>query len=261
MTTCRDDKMKVALITEYDGTDFVGFQSQNNGRAVCDVLTAALEEIYQTKIHVEGCSRTDSGVHARGHVSSLDVPFFIPEDKLPIAINAHLPSDLSVRKALYVEEGFSARFNTLGKRYIYRLYSSPLRSPLKDRYSYHTTYKLDVEKMKKAAEFFRGEHDFEAFCAAGGSQTTTVRTIFSVNVFEKDNDIEIEVQGNAFLYNMVRIIAGTLMEVGYGKIEPDEIPSIIKSKDRTKAGRTLPAKGLTLEEVYYDWEAQSLRNV
>ena len=243
--------MKVALITEYDGTDFVGFQSQNNGRAVCDVLTAALEEIYQTKIHVEGCSRTDSGVHARGHVSSLDVPFFIPEDKLPIAINAHLPSDLSVRKALYVEDSFSARFNTLGKRYIYRLYSSPLRSPLKDRYAYHTTYKLDVEKMKKAAELFRGEHDFEAFCAAGGSQTTTVRTIFSVNVFEKDNDIEIEVQGNAFLYNMVRIITGTLVEIGLGKRRPEDMARIIASADRSNAGIIAPAGGLWLDEVFY----------
>lgn len=251
--------MKVALITEYDGTDFVGFQSQNNGRAVHDVLTSALEEIYKTKIHLEGCSRTDSGVHARGHVSSVDVPFYIPEDNLPIAIYAHLPNDLSVRKAVYVKDDFSARFNTLGKRYIYRLYSSPLRSPLKDRYSYHTTYKLDVEKMNIAAKLMEGEHDFEAFCASGGSQVTTVRTLFSVNVFEKDNGLEIEVQGNAFLYNMVRIIAGTLLEVGYGKIAPCSITDIIESKDRKMAGRTLPPQGLTLEEVYYDWESAKVK--
>ena len=238
--------MKVALVTEYDGTEFVGFQSQTNGRAVCDVLTEALEEIYKTKIHVEGCSRTDAGVHARGHVSSLDVPFFIPEDKLPIAVNTHLPSDLSVRKAVYVKDDFSARFNPLGKRYIYRLYSAPLRSPLKDRYAFHTTYKLDVDKMKRAAELFRGEHDFAAFCAAGGTQTTTVRNLFSVNVFEKDEMIEIEVQGNAFLYNMVRIIAGTLFEVGYGRIDPESIPEIIDSGERKMAGRTMPAYGLTL---------------
>ena len=246
--------MFVALITEFDGTDFVGFQSQNNGRAVCDVLTEALEEIYKTKIHVEGCSRTDSGVHARGHVSSVDVPFFIPEDKLPLAINAHLPDDLSVRKAVYVREDFSARFDTKGKRYIYRIYSSPSRKPLIDRYAYHTPYKLDIARMRRAAELFRGEHDFAAFCAAGSTAVTTVRTIYSVNVFEKDDMLEIEVQGNAFLYNMVRIIAGTILEVGSGKIDPEAIPEIIDSLDRKRAGRTLPSRGLTLEEVYYDWE-------
>ncbi|MCR5617817.1 MAG: tRNA pseudouridine(38-40) synthase TruA [Clostridiales bacterium] len=246
--------MKVALITEYDGTDFVGFQSQNNGRAVHDVLTKALCELYKTDIKIEGCSRTDSGVHAGGHVSSLNVPFYIPEEKLPMAVNALLPDDLSVKKAVYVKDDFSARFSTLGKRYSYSIYSSPVRSPLKDRYSYHTTYKLSLSKMKKAAVFFSGEHDFASFCASGSSQKTTVRRLFSVDVFEKDEDIEIVVQGEAFLYNMVRIIAGTLLDVGCGKIEPEDIPSIIESCDRKSAGRTLPARGLKLEEVYYDWE-------
>ena len=246
--------MNVALITEYDGTDFVGFQSQKNGRAVYDVLSQALSQIYKEEVHLVGCSRTDAGVHARAHVCSVNVPFFIPEDKLPIAINSFLPDDLSVRRAVYVNDDFNARFDSRGKRYIYRLYSSSYRKPLIDRYAYHTTYKLDLEKMRRAGELLRGEHDFAAFCAAGSTAATTVRIVYSVNVFEKGDLIEIEVQGNAFLYNMVRIIAGTLLETGYGKIDPETIPQILDSGDRRCAGRTLPPRGLTLEEVYYDWE-------
>lgn len=246
---------KVALICEYDGTDFVGFQIQNNGRSVEGTLEEALSTLYKTNIDVQGCSRTDSGVHARGHVSSLDVPFIIPEDRLPAAINVFLPPDLAVKKAIYMKDDFNARFDSLGKRYIYRIYSNPVRKPLWDRYSYHVTYNLDLDKMAIAARAFAGEHDFKAFCAAGGSQVTTVRKLHSVNVFEKDGMVEIVVQGEAFLYNMVRIIAGTLLEVGTGKIPPETVSEIIESGDRTKAGRTLPAKGLTLEEVFYNWES------
>ncbi len=245
---------KVALVCEYDGTDFVGFQIQNNGRSVEGTLEEALSILYKTNIDVQGCSRTDSGVHARGHVSSLDVPFIIPEDRLPAAINVFLPEDLAVTKAIYTKEDFNARFDSLGKRYIYRIYSSPIRKPLIDRYAYHVTYKLDLDAMNKAAMAFAGEHDFKAFCASGGSQVTTVRKLFNVHVFEKDGLFEIVVQGEAFLYNMVRIIAGTLLEVGTGRIDPDSVKDIIASGDRARAGRTLPAKGLTLEEVYFNWE-------
>lgn len=245
---------KVAIICEYDGTDFVGFQFQNNGRSVEGCLEEALSNLYKTNIDIQGCSRTDSGVHARGHVSSLDVPFIIPEDRLPAAINVFLPSDIAVKKAIYTNDEFNARFDSLGKRYIYRIYSDPIRQPLKDRYAYHVKQQLDIEAMQKASLAFAGEHDFKAFCAAGGSQVTTVRRIFSVNVFEKDGMIEIVVQGAAFLYNMVRIISGTLLEVGTGRIKAEDVAKIIASLDRSKAGRTLPAKGLTLEEVFYDWD-------
>ena len=244
---------RVAIICEYDGTDFVGFQIQNNGRSVEGVLEAALSELYKTPIDIQGCSRTDSGVHARAHVSSLDVPFIIPEERLPAAINVFLPSDVAVKAAYYVSDDFNARFNSLGKRYIYRIYSSPYRKPLIDRYAHHVTYKLDIAAMQMAATAFAGEHDFKAFCAAGGSQITTVRRIHGVNVFERDGMIEIVVQGEAFLYNMVRIIAGTLLEVGTGRINPMDVASIIEKGERSGAGRTLPAKGLTLEEVFYNW--------
>ena len=244
---------RIAFITEFDGTGFAGFQSQENARAVQDVLEKALEELYKTKIRLTGCSRTDAGVHAKSHLSHADVPFVIPEDKFPLAMNALLPDDVAVKKAFYVDDGFSARFDIKGKRYIYRIYSSPTRSPLLDRTSYYCPVMPDVAKMQEAASFFAGEHDFAAFCAAGGSQKTTVRRLFGVSVNAAGSDpcqIEIEVSGEAFLYNMVRIIAGTLLYVGQGKIDPSEVGNIIESCDRSLAGKTLPAKGLTLEEVF-----------
>lgn len=244
---------RIAFITEFDGTDFAGFQSQENARAVQDVIEKALEELYKTNIRLTGCSRTDAGVHAKCHLSHADVPFVIPEDKFPLAMNALLPDDVAVKKSFYVRDDFSARFDIKGKRYIYRIYSSPTRSPLLDRNAYYCPVMPDIAKMQTAAEYFAGEHDFAAFCATGGSQKTTVRRLFSVKVFAKGNDpcqIEIEVSGEAFLYNMVRIIAGTLLYVGQGKIEPSEVENIIAKCDRSMAGKTLPAKGLTLEEVF-----------
>lgn len=244
---------RIAFITEFDGTDFAGFQSQENARAVQDVLEKALAELYKTDIRLTGCSRTDAGVHARCHLSHADVPFFIPEDRFPLAMNALLPEDVAVKKSFYVSDDFSARFDIKGKRYIYRIYSSPVRSPLLDRFCYYCPVMPDIAKMKTAAEFFAGEHDFAAFCATGGSQKTTVRRLFGVKVSSSGEDpkiIEIEVSGEAFLYNMVRIIAGTLLYVGQGKIEPEEVGKIIEKGDRSLAGKTLPAKGLTLEEVF-----------
>jgi len=242
--------MRYLIVAEYDGTEFSGFQSQTNGRAVQDVLQKAASELYKTDIKITGCSRTDAGVHARGHVSHMDVPFEIPEEKIPLALNALLPEDVAVKKAQRVGDDFSARFNNNGKRYIYRIFSSRTPSPLMGRYSHFCTYDLNLENMQKAARHFEGRHNFEAFCAAGGSQNTFERLIYKVNVTQKGQLFEIEVAGQAFLYNMVRIIAGTLMEVGTGKIAPDDIPKIIESRDRKMAGPTLPAKGLTLEEVY-----------
>lgn len=245
---------RVFLVTEYDGTDFVGYQFQNNGRSVQGELNRALSEVYKTDIKTVGCSRTDAGVHAKAHVSHADVPFRIPEDKIPYAVNAFLPEDLAVKKAYYVSDSVSARFDTKGKRYCYRIYTGDTRSPMTSRYAYYAPFNIDIEKMQLAAKYFAGEHDFNAFCASGGSQLTTIRKINEVNVKISENSsnmIEITVKGEAFLYNMVRIIAGTLLEVGIGRFKPEDIPDIIDSCDRKKAGRTLPANGLTLEEVYY----------
>lgn len=245
---------RVLLICEYDGTDLVGYQIQDSGRSVQGVLTKALTEVYKTDIKLTGCSRTDAGVHASEHMSSYDAPFVIPEDKIPLAVNAYLPDDVAVKKAMYVDDDFSARFSCKGKTYCYRIYCSPVRRPLVDRYAYHSAHACDIDAMREAAVHFEGEYDYAAFCAAGGSQKTTVRKVLSVTVDVAGDDpqmIEIRVTGEAFLYNMVRIIAGTLYYVGTGKIKPSAIPGIISSCDRSKAGKTLPAKGLTLEHVYY----------
>ncbi len=245
----------VALIIEFDGTDFVGWQIQENGRSVQEQIQTALTTLYKEEIKVTGSSRTDAGVHARGLVCSVKVPFIIPAERLPLACNALLPEDVSVVDAFYVKEGFNARFDSLGKRYIYRIINGSVRHPLMGRYTHFVTGRLDLDAMKKAAPYFEGEHDFAAFCAAGGSQNTTVRRLNKVEVrTTSDGIIEIEVRGEAFLYNMVRIIAGTLLYVGMGKIEPYEIPDVIASCERERAGKTLPPEGLTLEEVFYDWE-------
>jgi tRNA pseudouridine38-40 synthase len=245
---------RLALITEFDGTLFAGFQSQKNGRAVQDVLETALATLFKEDIRLTGCSRTDAGVHARCHLSHADVPFVIPEDKFPLAMNAILPDDVAVKRAFYVRDDFSARFDIIGKRYVYRIYSAHNPSPLHARYSYFCPNELDMEAMKTAASFFAGEHDFEAYCAVGGSQKTYVRRLTSVEVRKSngcDEMIEIEVKGEAFLYNMVRIITGTLVEVGQGKRKPEDIKEIIEAKDRAKAGHTAPPYGLYLAEVYY----------
>jgi len=254
----------IALVTEFDGTDFVGWQIQSNGRSVQQELQKALTELYKEDIKVTGCSRTDAGVHASGHVCSASVPFFIPPDKIPYALNALLPDDIAVRRAVEVKDGFNARFDSRGKRYIYRISYGNFRRPLTRRTSLFIHGRPDVDAMKSAAQYFKGEHDFAAFCAAGGSQNTTVRRLFEVSVKEiregeEEGLIEIEVSGEAFLYNMVRIIAGTLLYVGQGKISAEDVSDIIKSGDRKKAGKTLPPHGLTLEEVYYDWDSLQLK--
>ena len=228
---------KLVLESRYDGTDFVGFQIQDNGRSVQGVLEEALREIYKTDIDLTGCSRTDSGVHAACHVSSADVPFFIPSEKVPLALNAVLPPDVAVQSAWYAKEDFNARFMSLGKRYIYRIYSSPVRDPLIARYSYHTPYAPDISLMKEAASYMTGTLDYASFCAAGGSQNTTVRTVTEVNVTEDG-----KIPGLILFY------------AGIGKISPEDVKMLFEMPDRKKAGKTLPACGLTLEEVYYDKE-------
>ena len=246
---------RAVLLTEYDGTDFVGFQLQENGRSVQAVLESALSEIYKVPIRVIGCSRTDSGVHALGHVSHADVPFFLPPAKLPLAMNAILPRDVSVRWAAYVDKEFHARFSSRGKRYRYRIWNSPCRSALHARMTAYVPGPLDISAMQAAASHLVGRHDFSAFCSAGAPPAINpVRTLHAVQVIRPGggSEIEIVVEGESFLYNMVRIIAGTLVYVGQGKISPDDLPAILQSADRRRAGKTMPPEGLVLERVFYE---------
>lgn len=242
----------IRLTIEYDGTAYHGWQSQINATAVQDIVTSAVHSLTGENCSLTGSSRTDTGVHALGQVCNFFTASSIPSDKFAFALNTLLPDDVVIRKSEEVSPDFHARFSTVGKKYRYLFYNSIFPSALLRNRAYHVFYPLDVEAMRQAAGYFVGTHDFVAFSATGGSVKTTVRTITQTTVERDGNLIEFCVTGDGFLYNMVRIIAGTLVEAGFGKIKPDAIPEIITSLDRKRAGRTVPAHGLYLVEVYYD---------
>lgn len=250
----KDTGYRVALLVEYDGTDFSGFQIQNNGRSVQQSLEEALFAIFGEPCRIHGCSRTDAGVHARGHISHVDVPFLIPVHKLPLAMNANLPDDVSVIDCKIVSKEFHARYHSTGKKYIYRISNNRTRPCMDRRFEAHVPGDLNIAEMIEAARKFEGCLDFSAFYANDGRPMNPIREMQEVKV-EKHPEtglIEITVIGKSFLYNMVRIIAGTLVYVGQGKIDPDKIEEIFAGKDRRQAGKTMPAKGLTLEKVFYE---------
>ena len=239
------------LTIEYDGTAYHGWQSQINATAVQDIVTAAVRKLTGENCSLTGSSRTDTGVHALGQVCNFFTESSIPADKFTFALNPLLPDDVVIRRSEEVPTDFHARFSTTGKKYRYLIYNSTFPSALQRHRAYHVFYHLDEDAMAEAAAHFIGTHDFVAFSTTGGSVKTTVRTIMQATVERNGELIEFCVTGNGFLYNMVRIIAGTLVEVGIGRIRPDSIPDIITGQNRKKAGRTAPAQGLYLVEVYY----------
>ncbi len=245
----------IAVKIMYDGGSYHGWQIQPNGITVQERMESVLTELTGEKASVCGCSRTDSGVHALEYVFNFKSSTRIPAERLPYAINTHLGNDdIAAVDAKDVDESFNARFSSDGKRYIYKIWNSNLQNPFTAKYSWHVPYKLDVERMKAAAEFFCGTHDFSSFMAAGGSQKTTVRTIRDCTVCESrewKEQLEIEVEADAFLYNMVRIITGTLVDVGTGRKSAEEIEKIIRECDRCGAGMTAPPEGLFLKKVFY----------
>jgi tRNA pseudouridine38-40 synthase len=242
----------IKLTIEFDGTCYHGWQQQDNALTVQEVITKAIEKLTEEKCNLTGSGRTDAGVHALGFVANFHTGSSIPPSKFSYALNALLPEDISILKSEEVSHDFHARFSATGKKYRYQIHNSKIKSAfLRNRaYNVPTSY-LDVEKMREAAGHFIGTHDFKAFMASGSSLENTVRTINSVFLDRKDDLITFEIAGNGFLYNMVRIISGTLIAVGEGKIPPHEIPGIIDSLDRNMAGKTVPAHGLYLVEVYY----------
>ena len=246
----------IAVKIMYDGGSYHGWQIQKNGITVQERMESVLSNLVGEKTAVCGCSRTDSGVHALEYVLNFKSNTRIPAERLPYAINTHLgQDDIAAVCAKDVDEDFNARFSANGKRYVYKIWNSTLQNPFTAKYSWHFPYKLDVEQMKKAAEEFCGTHDFSAFMAAGGSQKTTVRTVRDCTVAiskEWENQIEVEIEADAFLYNMVRIITGTLTDVGTGRKSVGEIKNIIAKCDRREAGMTAPPQGLFLKKVFYD---------
>ncbi len=240
----------IKLTLKFDGTNYHGWQIQENAVTIQYLIQRAIKKVTGEDVNVVGCGRTDSGVHAFGYICNFKTESLIPVEKFPLAINSYLPEDVVCYKAEEVCDDFHSAYSSKKKRYTYFISNGEF--PDVFSHSWHYKYPLDIEKMKKAGECFLGTHDFIGFAAAGFTVKTTVRTIYSLDI-EKDGDmIRIDITGNGFLYNMVRIIAGTLCFVGSGKIDYKDMDAIIESKDRTKAGITAPAEGLFLSEVYYE---------
>ena len=242
---------RVKLIVAYDGTAYCGWQVQPNGPTIEGELNAALTILTGENIQVIGASRTDAGVHGLCNVAVFDTESPIPGEKFSYALSQRLPEDIRVRNSEEVAPDFHPRHQASRKTYAYRILNAEFPDPTKRLYTHFTYHKMDVSQMQKAAEYFVGEHDFKSFCSPAATVESTVRTIYKCQVSKEGELITIEVQGNGFLYNMVRIMAGTLMEVGCGRMLPEQIPDILKQKDRNAAGPTAPAKGLCLVKYEY----------
>ena len=242
----------IKLTIEYDGKDFNGWQKQPNKLNIQGEIERAIYNITKEEVDLIGSGRTDAGVHAWNQIANFKTNSNISIEKMAIAINSQLKNSIVVKKAEEVDEGFHSRYNAKRKTYRYVINNTEYGSAIYRNLEYHFPIKLNVEKMQEAAKYFEGEHDFKAFKSSGTSGKNSVRTIYKAEVKTDGERILIELTGNGFLYNMVRIISGTLLDVGLGKIEPSEIEDIINSKDRTKAGKTLPAHALYLVKVNYE---------
>lgn len=241
----------IKIVIEYHGRGFNGWQKQPDKLNIQGEIERAIEEITGEKIDLIASGRTDAGVHSLGQTANFKIEGNFPIEKFPIALNSKLKNSIRIKLAEEVEERFHSRYSVKSKRYRYIINNSQYGTAIYRELEFHIPQKLDIEKMKEAAKYFEGEHDFKAFKASGTSSKSSVRTIYKAEVIEDGDRIKIELTGNGFLYNMVRIISGTLVDVGHGKIKPEEIKEIIESKERKKAGKTLPPQGLYLVEVTY----------
>lgn len=241
----------IVLLLSYNGAAYHGWQSQANAVTVQDTLNDAATAVFGETISVTGCGRTDTGVSAKCYYASLRTSSKIPLDKIPYAINSHLPRDISVKSAFSVSDDFHPVHSCTLKEYTYYIYSSPFHDPFLEGRALHNRYPLDIGRMQKAAAHFVGTHDFAAVRSLGTPVKSTVRTIFECEVKHEKNLTSIRISADGFLYNMARAIAGTLLDVSSGKISPDDIPEILLSKDRSRAGATAPACGLFMTKVIY----------
>jgi len=245
----------IKLIIEYDGTNYCGWQVQENGPSIQGSMEKALLAITGEEIRINGSGRTDAGVHARGQAASFTTVSSIPQEKFAYALNGLLPKDIVVKESREVPLDFHARYSAVGKKYSYLIINSKFPSAILRNYAYHVNYceRLDIDRIEEAAEAFVGTYDFAGFMSTGSKVTDTVRTIYELSVEKEKDLICFNYKGNGFLYNMVRIITGTLLYTGIGKINPKNIKDIILSRDRIRAGITVPACGLYLDEVYYNF--------
>ncbi len=240
------------LILQYDGTMYHGFQVQPNVSTIAGELNRVLTNLTKSPVTVQGCSRTDAGVHAYRYCCNFFTQFPIPAQRLPIVINNMLPSDIRAIECCEVSEQFNARFDTVSKTYRYAINTNPNATVYTRNYEWQYGKNLDVAAMKEAAEYIVGKHDFKSFMTSGAQVLSTVREVFSLNVCQNDDIIEIFITADGYLYNMVRIITGTLVSVGEGKLTPQSLPQIINAKNREKAGPTAPPQGLYLYQINYE---------
>lgn len=242
---------RIKLIVAYDGTSYCGWQIQPNGLTIEEVLNRALFRLTGETIRVTGASRTDAGVHARGNVAVFDTASPIPADRFAYALNPLLPEDIVIVKSEEKDAGWHPRYQNCVKTYEYNILNREMPDPLRRRDTWHVSFPLDIGKMTEAAAYLTDEHDFKSFCSIHTGVKTTVRTVYELDI-EKDGDIlTIRISGNGFLYNMVRIIAGTLVEVGRGFYEPENVRDMLKAQDRERAGATAPPHGLVLADIAY----------
>ncbi|MBO5327769.1 MAG: tRNA pseudouridine(38-40) synthase TruA [Clostridia bacterium] len=250
--------MKYVLKIAYDGTNYGGWQIQNNAITVQQVLQNAANTAFGQQLNITASGRTDAGVHAAAQICHFTADISVPANKIADALNVHLPQDISVLSSNLADEDFDANRSAKKKTYCYKLYFSPRRNPLKDRYSLWVKGDINEDKLVQAANLFTGEHDFKAYMASRSQVKTTVRTVYSVTVKSSfsygSKDIEIYVCGNGFLYNMVRTMAGTILGYAQGKISEEQIKKSLLTQNRTLVGKTLPANGLTLYSVDYGKE-------
>ncbi len=242
---------RIKLIVSYDGTGYCGWQVQPNGITVEEVLNKALQKLTGEEIHVIGASRTDSGVHALGNVAVFDTETTIPADRIAAALNQRLPDDIVIRSSEEVPGDFHPRYCDCSKTYEYRIWNAKIPVPTKRNTHYFVSYDLNIEHMRQAASYLVGEHDFVSFCNIRTDVENTVRIIYSLDIKQQGEELIVTITGNGFLYNMVRIIVGTLVRVGRGFYPPEKVKEILEAKDRKAAGITAPPQGLCLVEIIY----------
>lgn len=242
---------RIKLTVAYDGTRYCGWQIQPKDITVEGILNQTLSKLLQEDITVIGASRTDAGVHAMGNVAVFDTDSTIPANKIAYAVNQWLPEDIKIQHSEEVAADFHPRKTMCIKTYQYRISNCDFLNPLTRNYAYFVYKPLNMEKMKVAAEKLIGTHDFKSFCSTNTTVEDTVRTIYQISLSKSEDEIQITIQGNGFLYNMVRIIAGTLVQIGLGQSKYEDIETILLAKDRTLAGPTAPAHGLMLKSIEY----------
>jgi len=242
------------LTIEYDGTNYSGWQLQPNAPSIQEEVERALRKLTGEEIRINGAGRTDAKVHALGQVASFFTKATIPPEGYSKALNGILPEDISIVESQEVSENFHARYSAIGKRYAYQVYLGKNRSPILRNYSLYVSYNIDLGIMKEASKLLLGTHDFAGFMSTGSSVQDTIRAIHKIEFELRDRSLWIAFEGNGFLYNMVRIMVGTLLEIGRGAIEPQQLSRMLKEQDRSLGGPTAQPQGLYLEKVFYPIE-------